>query len=95
MINTANQIEFRRCQKCGRVEKVAQTEVLAAGGHPDHCDNERENWVHFTADPEWRPVGHRDRAEGEGHEGIDGGKSDTCTMVDPFPVVATSRPISP
>ncbi|MGH6702342.1 MAG: hypothetical protein ACRECG_02910 [Bradyrhizobium sp.] len=56
MTNPPGQIEFRRCQKCGQVEKVATSEVVTAGRHPDHCDNERQNWVHFTADPDWRPA---------------------------------------
>jgi hypothetical protein len=57
MIDPPDQIEFRRCQKYGQVERVTTTtaEVVAAGRHPDHCDHEQENWVHFTAEPDWRP----------------------------------------
>jgi hypothetical protein len=51
----AGHIEFRRCQRCGQVEKVGG-EVVADGQHPGRCDNERENWVHFSAEPDWRPT---------------------------------------
>jgi len=56
MTDLTGRIEFRRCQKCGQVEKVTTAEVVVAGRHPDHCDNKQENWVHFTAEPDWRPI---------------------------------------
>jgi hypothetical protein len=46
-------IEFRRCQKCGQVEKEETGEIVVAGKHPDACDNAVENCVRFRAQPDW------------------------------------------
>jgi hypothetical protein len=48
-------IEFRRCQKCGQVEKEETGEIIIAGKHPDACDNAVEIWVRFRAPTDWPP----------------------------------------
>jgi hypothetical protein len=49
-------IEFRRCQKCGQVEKEETSEIVVAGKHRDACDNITDNWVRFRAPPIGRSV---------------------------------------
>jgi hypothetical protein len=49
MTNYPLDIEFRRCQKCGQVEKEETGEIIVVGKHPDDCDNIAENWVRFRA----------------------------------------------
>jgi len=56
-------IEFRRCQKCGQVEKEETSEIVVAGKHPDACDNITDNWVRFRAPPDW-PFGGLHAARG-------------------------------
>jgi len=46
-------IEFRRCQKCGQVEKEETSQIVVAGKHPDACDNITDNWVRFSAPSDW------------------------------------------
>jgi len=49
-------VEFRRCQKCGQVERVDVDEIVVPGRHPDNCDNDVENWRQFKAPCDWRPL---------------------------------------
>lgn len=48
-------IEFRRCQKCGQIEKASTGEAVVKGEHSDKCDNEQEKWTVFTAADDWKP----------------------------------------
>lgn len=48
-------VEFRRCQTCGRVEKVATSAVIVEGSHSEKCTNEQEKWLVFTAAEDWKP----------------------------------------
>lgn len=49
-------LEYRRCQKCGRIETVADSKAIVEGEHSDKCDNEIENWTRFTRPAEWKPT---------------------------------------
>jgi hypothetical protein len=51
-----DQVEFRRCQKCGQVERVGVHEIVVPGRHPGNCDNDVENWRRFKARCDWRPL---------------------------------------
>jgi hypothetical protein len=50
-----NETEFRRCQKCGQVEKIETHEIFIKGNYPDDCDSEVELWVRFKAPADWPP----------------------------------------
>jgi hypothetical protein len=57
MTTVPRNTEFRRCQKCGQVEKEETGEIIIAGKHPDACDNAVEIWVRFWAPPDWPSAG--------------------------------------
>ena len=53
MVDLPKEIELRRCQKCGQVEKVETGEIVVTGKHSDACGNPVEVWERFTAPPNW------------------------------------------
>ena len=49
-------IWFRRCPACRRIEIVETDEVVSEGTNHERCAVAQEEWVHFTAPPDWRPL---------------------------------------
>jgi hypothetical protein len=49
-------VEFRRCQKCGQIERVHDSQVFVKGAHSDQCDNDVEKWRRFTRAADWKPL---------------------------------------
>jgi hypothetical protein len=48
--------EFRRCQKCGQIERVSDDKLMLEGKHSNACDNEIEKWTRFTKPMDWQPA---------------------------------------
>ncbi len=52
----SSKVEFRACQKCGQIEKVATDEIIVQGHNFKNCLHEVENWTVFVAAEDWQPT---------------------------------------